>query len=158
MKTPQSRAKPLGHISIQPKAAILALAIFVAAKPARSAGAIQDHDEAPRVTRVQLTPQVDANLRGVIDTSVFRPYDTIHAVVWTSAPEEGREAVLRADWRYGKGRQLQSVHSEGKAMVMSGPGITMFQVSKPDGWPAGHYYIEISLNGVPVRGIAYEVR
>lgn len=110
-----------------------------------------------RVVRVELTPQIDGNLHALIDTRMFRAFDTFHLVVSTFARVQGSEAVLRADWRYGKGNQTQPVHSEAKSMIMSGPGVTVFQVSKPDGWPPGHYYVEVSLDGVPIRGIAYEV-
>mgnify|MGYP001193112622 CR=1 FL=1 len=111
-----------------------------------------------RVTRVELTPQIDGNLLAVVDTRTFGEFDTIHLVVSTFAPVQGSGAVLRADWRYGKGNQVQPVHSEAKSMFMSGPGVIVFQVSKPDGWPPGHYYVEVSLDGVPIRGIPYEVR
>ena len=40
----------------------------------------------------------------------------------------------------------------------TGPGMTEFHVSKPDGWPQGDYQVEISLNDKPVGAKKFSVK
>jgi hypothetical protein len=40
---------------------------------------------------------------------------------------------------------------------VSGASVTEFHVSKPDGWPAGHYEVAISLNGTEVARNGFDV-
>ncbi|WP_266170273.1 hypothetical protein [Dyella subtropica] len=38
---------------------------------------------------------------------------------------------------------------DSKSFAPIGPTTTGFEISKPDGWPAGNYKVEISLSGQP---------
>ncbi len=64
-------------------------------------------------------------------------------------------ARLAARWTYQDG---QVVHEEGQDLTLAGDGVTTFQISKPDGFPAGRYRVEISLDGAVVETREFEVR
>ena len=50
------------------------------------------------------------------------------------------------------------MNQESKTFNFTGPGVTNFQISKPDGWPVGRYRVEISLDGSVVQTRDFEVR
>ena len=52
----------------------------------------------------------------------------------------------------------QVVNTDSKTLTFTGPGTTNFQISKPDGWPAGGYRLEVSLDGVQVESREFTVR
>ena len=62
---------------------------------------------------------------------------------------------LGARWTFEDG---QVVNQESKTFEFTGPGVTNFQISKPDGWPVGRYRVEISLDGQVVQTRDFEVR
>ena len=80
-------------------------------------------------------------------TDTFRPGDTFYVAVKTvgSAPT----ATLVAHWSYEDG---QRINEATQTIAPSGPAVTEFHVSRPngpgDGWPTGDYKVEIVLNGV----------
>ena len=74
----------------------------------------------------------------------FAPHDTIYAVVETVG---SGDASLKAAWTYHKGDQTASVNETTQDIKASGPAHTEFHMSKPDGWPAGDYKVEVFLNG-----------
>ena len=80
----------------------------------------------------------------------FAKSDTIHASVAT----DGAGGKLNAKWTYQDG---QTVDSQDKD-VASGPQVSDFSISKPDGWPAGKYKVEISLDGNVVQSRDFEVK
>ena len=63
-----------------------------------------------------------------------------------------------AKWTFGDGAAAQTVHEETKDFAFAGPGVTTFQVSKPDGWPVGKYKVEILQDGAVVQTREFEVR
>jgi len=73
----------------------------------------------------------------------FRPADTIYVSVETdgSAPS----ATLTARWTYQDGQVVDE--SRQNIAPPGGATVTEFHVSKPDGWPAGGYKVEVLLNG-----------
>jgi hypothetical protein len=40
----------------------------------------------------------------------------------------------------------------------TGPAVTEFHLSKPDGWPVGNYRIEVLLNGTQAATKSFEVK
>ena len=101
------------------------------------------------VTDVALGRSIGADSRVVDEVGDFAPSDTIYAVVETSGTGAG---TLVARWTFEDGQ----VVDEGSQSV-SGPAYTEFHVSKPDGWPVGHYEVVISLNGAEVERSGFDV-
>lgn len=88
-------------------------------------------------------------------TSSFAPKDTIYAVVETVG---SGDATLKAAWTFHKEGKTAPVNETTQAIKASGPAHTEFHVSKPDGWPAGDYKVEISLNGAASGSQAFTVK
>ena len=109
------------------------------------------------VTAVDLGSAVDAQGRVVAGTSTFATTDTITASVMTATGSTTGSATgtLGARWTYEDG---QVVNQESKTFDFTGPGVTNFQISKPDGWPVGRYRLEVSLDGEVVQTRDFEVR
>ena len=106
-----------------------------------------------RVGAVELGNTIGADKRVSTPTSAFAPTDTIYASV---ATEGAAPAVtLTARWSYEDG-QLVSESSE--TIAPTGPAVTEFHISKPDGWPAGRYKVEIIADGRPAGARDFEVR
>ena len=63
--------------------------------------------------------------------------------------------TLTARWTYGDG---QVVNESSRAIAPKGPTVTAFHISKPDGWPAGRYKVEITANGAPAGSRDFEVK
>src|SRR5687768_12280641 len=106
---------------------------------------------ATTVTTVDLGNAVGADNRIAAPLTAFAKKDTIHASV---ATDGGSAAKLNAKWTFQDG---QVVHTEDKT-VPAGPQVTDFQISKPDGWPAGKYKLEVSLDGNVVQTREFDVK
>lgn len=104
------------------------------------------------VTDVELGNAVGADQKVSTPSTSFAPTDTIYAAVTTSG---AGTAALAANWTYQDG---QTVHQESKSIAPTGPATTAFQISKPGGWPAGSYKVEISVNGQPVSSKDFTVQ
>ncbi len=101
---------------------------------------------------VALGSSVDANNKvGAVGTS-FAPRDKIYASVETVG---NGHATLAAKWTYHDG---QTVHEDSKTLDTMGAQTTAFMISKPDGFPAGDYKVEISLDGKPVASKDFSVK
>lgn len=50
------------------------------------------------------------------------------------------------------------VDSTSQAVTTSGPAVTEFHISKPDGWPPGAYRVEILADGRVTGTRKFEVR
>jgi hypothetical protein len=105
------------------------------------------------VTTVELGNQIGADKRVTQQVTSFAPKDTIYATVVTngSAPS----ATLTAKWTYQDG---QVVNESTQTIAPNGPAATEFHISKPDGWPAGTYKVEVSLNGRSAGTKEFEVK
>jgi hypothetical protein len=118
-------------------ALLLAVALFgcSASKPAVQAGVT--------VTDIDVGRSVTADKTIAEKTDSFRPADTFYVSVKTDG--SGPSATLTARWTYQDGQVVdeskQDIASSGIAAV------TEFHLSKPDGWPAGGYKVEVLLNG-----------
>jgi len=86
-------------------------------------------------------------------TETFRPSDTIYASVATDG--SAQSATLRAVWTFEDGQVVdQATHT----IVPTSRERTEFHISKPDGWPAGKYKLEVFLNDRSVETKNFEVR
>ena len=111
------------------------------------------------VNSVDLGNAVGADMRVTAPMSSFSPKDaTIYAAVstGTSDPAASVAGKLGAKWTHVDSGQ--TVHDETKDITFSGDGVTNFQISKPDGWPAGKYKVEISLDGTVVQTREFDVK
>lgn len=101
---------------------------------------------------VDLGSQVDENHRLVAAGNSFAPSDTIYASVQTTG---AGHATLAAKWTYQDG---QVVHEDSKELDATGPANTTFMISRPSGFPAGDYKVDISLDGKSVANKPFSVR
>jgi hypothetical protein len=115
----------------------LAVALFgcTASKPALQAGV--------KVTDIAVGRSLAADKTIAEKTETFRPADTFYVSVKTDG--SGPSATLTARWTYEDGQVVdesrQNIAPTGSAAV------TEFHLSKPDGWPAGGYKVEVLLDG-----------
>jgi hypothetical protein len=102
------------------------------------------------VTTVDLGNAVGADNRVTTPATSFATRDTIHASVAT----DGSGGDLTAKWTFQDG---QVIDSQDKT-VPAGPQVTDFSISKPDGWPAGHYKLEVMNNGMVVQTREFDIK
>jgi hypothetical protein len=77
-------------------------------------------------------------------TEAFTKGDTFYVSVDTMG---SGTATLKAKWTYHKGGQMTVVNEDPPQTIMpTGPATTEFHVSKPGGWPAGEYQVEVFLD------------
>jgi hypothetical protein len=105
------------------------------------------------VTSVDLGTAVGADQKVTTPTTSFTPKDTIYAAVSTTGT--AANATLAAKWTYQDG---QTVNDSSQTIAPTGPAVTTFHISKPDGWPAGNYKVEISLDGNAVSSKDFSVK
>ena len=105
------------------------------------------------VTSVDLGTAVGADQKVTSPTTTFSPKDTIYAAVSTTG--SASNATLGAKWTYQDG---QTVNDSSQTIAPTGPAVTTFHISKPDGWPAGNYKVEISLDGNMVSSKDFSVK
>jgi hypothetical protein len=105
------------------------------------------------VTVIELGKQVGPDKRITSPTTTFGPKDTIHASVASdgAAPKK----IIAAKWTYQDG---QVVKEAAETIAPTGPAATEFHISKPSGWPAGKYKVEISVDGSPAGSKDFEVK
>jgi hypothetical protein len=103
------------------------------------------------VTTVDLGNAVGSDNRVVAPMTSFAKTDTIHASV---ATDGGTAGNLTAKWSFQDG---QVVDTQDKS-VAAGPQVTDFSITKPDGWPAGKYTLEISSGGMVAQTREFEVK
>ena len=102
------------------------------------------------VTTVDLGNAVGADNRVTTPATSFAGTDTIHAAVAT----DGAGGNLTARWSFEDG---QVVDTQDK-VVPAGAQVTDFSISKPDGWPAGHYKLEVLNNGMVVQTREFDIK
>lgn len=128
------RMHQYARVAVSP---LLAVALFgcSASKPAVQNGV--------KVTDIDVGRSVTADKTIAEKTDSFRPADTFYVSVKTDG--SGPSATLTARWTYQDGQVVnesrQNIAPTGSATV------TEFHLSKPDGWPAGGYKVEVLLNG-----------
>ena len=92
------------------------------------------------VSNVALGRSIGADKKVVEEIGNFAPGDTIYASVETDGAGSG---TLAARWTFEDGQ----VVDESSHPIGGGAQVSEFHVSKPDGWPVGHYEVVILLNG-----------
>ena len=92
------------------------------------------------ISSVDLGKAVGADNKVATPATTFAKADTIHASVATNG---NKASTVTARWTYQDG---QVVHTEDKS-VPAGAQVTDFSISKPDGWPAGDYQLEVLVDG-----------
>jgi hypothetical protein len=123
--------------------------------PASTAGrGVPASDATAAVTfgSVELGSTVDASNKILASGSSFAPSDTIYASVDTSG---SGTATLDAKWSDQDGKTM---HEDSKTLNSSGPQTTAFMVSKPSGFAAGNYKVDISLNGSQVASKDFSIK
>ena len=106
-----------------------------------------------KVTDVTLGRAIGSDKAISDSTANFRPNDTIYASVATEG--SAVSGTLRAKWSFEDG---QTVEESTRTLVPNGPERTEFHISKPNGWPAGKYKIEVFLNDQPASAKSFEVK
>ena len=102
------------------------------------------------VTSVDLGSAVGDDNRISVPTTTFAGTDTIHASVVTDGATGG---TLVAKWTFQDG---QVVDTQEK-VVPAGPQVTDFSITKPDGWPAGNYTLQVSKDGMVLQTREFKV-
>jgi hypothetical protein len=95
-----------------------------------------------RVSQIDIGRSLNADKTINGTTGSFKPTDTIYASIATentTAP-----TTLKARWTYQDG---QVVNESTQTIAPAGGARTEFHISKPNGWPAGKYTLEVFLNG-----------
>lgn len=125
---------------------------------------------APTVAPAPVSPPVMAgvavgtiNLGNAIDSSKkvtqasdsFGKKDTIYVSVNTTGTGT---ATLKAKWTYRKGGQESLVKEDRQTIAPTGPASSEFHISKPDGWPAGDYQVEIFVDDKPAQSKSFTVK
>jgi hypothetical protein len=108
--------------------------------------------QAVRVTQVEIGNAIGPDKRVTAPTRSFAPTDTLYVSVATDG--SAASAALRALWTYEDG---QVVDDSTQNLAPTGPVVTEFHLSKPDGWPAGGYQVEIQLDGATVATESFSV-
>lgn len=105
------------------------------------------------VTEIDLGRSIGVDKRVTDAASEFKPSDTIYAVVSTAGSSPS--TTIQARWTFQDG---QVVGEQSETIAPTGPAVTEFHISKPDGFPAGTYKVEILLNGTSSRSREFTVK
>ena len=108
---------------------------------------------AVKVTDVSLGRSIGGDKAVTDETDDFRPNDTIYASIATDG--SAASTTLRALWTYEGG---QVVDDSSRTIAATSGARTEFHISKPDGWPAGDYQLEVFLDGRSVEKKTFEVK
>jgi len=107
------------------------------------------------VKAVTVGKAIGADKRVTAPASSFARTDTIYAAVETDG---SGTATLKAKWTYHKGDKAAVVNENSQTLVATGPAVTEFHISKPDGWPTGDYQVEVLLNDVSAGAQKFSVQ
>jgi hypothetical protein len=107
-----------------------------------------------KVSSVDLGKAIGPDKKITDPATTFGPKDTIYASVATegTAPT----VKLHAKWTFGDAGQV--VREEDLDIAPTGPATNEFHISKPSGWPAGKYKVEITADGNPAGSKDFEVK
>ena len=106
-----------------------------------------------RVTDLTLGRSVGGDKAVTDSTDTFKPNDTIYASIATEG--SAQSATLRAKWSFEDG---QLVDESTRTIAPNNKERTEFHISKPDGWPAGKYKVEVFLNDQSAQTKSFDVR
>lgn len=108
----------------------------------------------PAIARIELGNALGSDQRVLAPMLRFAPSDTIYASLVLSGQSP---TPHRLDARWSHLDSKQTVLAEGKTLVFNGNAVTTFQISRPNGWPAGHYKLELLLDQMLVQTRLFEV-
>lgn len=144
----------------------LALSLAVAGAACRRSEQQQQQQQPPQaqqtppataaavaVSSVDLGSAINADKTIATRTNAFKPTDTIYAAVHTTGASPS--TTIAAKWTYEDG---QVVSEASQTIAPTGPATTEFHIAKPDGWPEGHYKVEVSLNGAAAGAASFSVK
>lgn len=98
------------------------------------------------VSGVTAGKAIGADKKITAATDAFAKTDTMYVSVDTTGTGT---AKLDAKWTYLKGGKVALVKEDSMTVNATGPATNEFHVSKPDGWPAGDYQVDVMLDGKP---------
>ncbi len=107
------------------------------------------------VQAITLGNAISATKHVLSPLASFAPHDTIYAVVDSMG---SGKANLKANWTFHKAGKSVPVNEASQDIEVAGPTSSEFHISKPDGWPAGEYQVEIHLNGSPAGVQKFNVK
>jgi hypothetical protein len=128
-------------------AAPMAPATTAAPAPSTTAGA--PAATALTVSTLDLGNAIGADNRIASPSTSFAKTDTIHASVATDGPG----GDLTAKWTMGD----KVVDTQNKT-VAAGPQVTEFSISKPGGWPTGHYKLEVMAGANTLKTAEFDIK
>lgn len=105
-----------------------------------------------KVTDIDVGRSIAADKTIADETDSFRPTDTFYVAVKTEG--SASSATISVRWTYQDG---QLVDESRQTIAPSGAAVTEFHVSKPEGWPAGAYKVEVQLDGVSAGAKDFKV-
>jgi len=109
-------------------------------------------DAGVRVSQVDIGRSVAPDKTIADKTESFKPADTIYVSIKTEGTASS--ATLGARWTFQDG---QVVDESKQTIAPTGDAFTEFHISKPDGWPAGKYKVEVMLDGASAGSKDFEV-
>jgi hypothetical protein len=104
---------------------------------------------------INLGKSVDSDKRIGAPMETFAKGDTIYVTVDTTGTGS---ATLKAKWTYTKGGQTTVVKEDSQTITATGPATSEFHISKPDGWPAGDYQVELWLDDKSIGTKTFTVK
>ena len=107
------------------------------------------------VSSATLGKSVGADKRVANATDAFAKGDTIYVSIATSG---SGTATIKSRWTFTSGGKTVPVKEDTQTIQATGPSVTEFHVSKPDGWPAGDYQVEILVNDQSVQTKKFSVK
>lgn len=108
------------------------------------------------VSSIELGKHVGANMRVTDTTSMFAARDTIFLSVVTENAAQG--SMLTAKWTFQDGQVVDSTSQPIAAPSAAEPvTVTQFHITKPGGWPAGKYSVEVLLDGASKGTKSFDV-
>jgi len=120
--------------------------------PATARPAAPPAGTAFQVLSLELGNALGADRRVVAPATAFAPTDTIYASV---IGKGALGTTLTARWTY---QNAQIVSESTETLKSTDTSFLEFHISKPTGWPAGRYTVEILANGAHAGAREFEVR
>ena len=96
------------------------------------------------VSSVTAGSAIGADKKVTVASETFARTDTMYVSVDMTGTGT---ANLSAKWTYRKGDKVAVVKEDSMTVNTTGAETHEFHVSKPDGWPAGDYEVEVMLDG-----------
>ena len=98
------------------------------------------------VSGVTAGKAIGADKKVTAPTEAFATGDTMYVSIDTTG---SGSAKLDAKWTYRRGDKVAVVKEDSMTINATGPATNEFHVSKPDGWPAGDYEVQVMVDGKP---------